>query len=130
MIKPIKAKKLPKVEIQKSLIQGRGLFASQKIAEGEWVMQYTGQKVSRKEGDRRERFYRSIGYSLLFDMEDHYVDGLIGGNDSIYINHSKKPNLEALFHRGGVWFHTLRTIKKGEELTFNYGFDPVKPKKK
>ncbi len=128
--KKLAAKKLPEVEIQKSPIQGRGLFALEKIAEGKWVMQYTGQKVSRKEGDRRERFYRSIGYSLLFDMEDHYVDGLIGGNDSIYINHSKKPNLEALFHRGGVWFHTLRAIRKGEELTFDYGFDPVKPKKK
>ena len=58
------------------------------------------------------------------------VVGLNVVNISVYINHSKKPNLEALFHRGGVWFHTLRTIKKGEELTFNYGFDPVKPKKK
>jgi SET domain-containing protein len=29
-----------------------------------------------------------------------------------------------------VWLHTLRAIKKGEELTFDYGFDPVKPKKK
>ena len=83
------------------------------------------------EGDRRERFYASIGYSLLFDLEDHYVDGLIGGNDAIYINHSKKkPNLEAIIYRGSVWFQALRAIKKGEELTFDYGFDPVKPKKK
>ena len=124
-------KKPIKVEVRRSRIQGRGLFAGQKIPEGAWVMKYEGQKISRKEGDRRERFYASIGYSLLFDMEDHYVDGLVGGNDSIYINHSKKnPNLEALFWRKGVWFQALRDIAKGEELTFDYGFDPEKPLKK
>jgi uncharacterized protein len=120
-----------KTVIQRSKVQGRGLFADQNIAEGEWVMKYEGQKISRKEGDRRERFYASIGYSLLFDLEDHYVDGLIGGNDAIYINHSKKkPNLEAIIWRGSVWFQALRPIKKGEELLFDYGFDPERPIKK
>jgi SET domain-containing protein len=122
------AKQEYKVVIRPSRIQGKGLFAAQKIPEGEWVMRYTGQKVSRREGARRERYYNSIGYSLLFDLEDCYLDGLIGGNESIYINHSLSPNLEARVRRGGVWFHSLRAIGKGEELTFDYGFDPVKPK--
>ncbi len=122
------AKQEYKVVIRPSRIQGKGLFAAQKIPEGEWVMRYTGQKVSRREGARRERYYNSIGYSLLFDLEDCYLDGLIGGNGSIYINHSLSPNLEARVRRGGVWFHSLRAIGKGEELTFDYGFDPVKPK--
>ncbi|MDB5569624.1 MAG: hypothetical protein JWN93_807 [Hyphomicrobiales bacterium] len=120
-----------KTVIQRSKVQGRGLFAGQNIPEGAWVIKYEGQKISRKEGDRRERFYASIGYSLLFDLEDHYVDGLIGGNDAIYINHSKKkPNLEAIIWRGSVWFQALRAIKKGEELLFDYGFDPERPIKK
>lgn len=119
-----------KVKVLRSRIHGRGLFAQQNIPAGTWVMKYEGQKISRKEGDRRERFYRSIGYSLLFDLDDHYVDGLIGGNDAIYINHSKKPNLEALHRRGGVWFQALSDIKKGDELTFDYGFTPEKPRKK
>ena len=114
--------------IRPSSIQGKGLFAAQKIPEGEWVIEYTGQKVSRREGARRERFYNSIGYSLLFDLDDCYLDGLIGGNESIYINHSLRPNLEARVRKGGVWFYSLRAIRKGEELTFDYGFDPVKPK--
>ena len=50
--------------------------------------------------------------------------GLIGGNESVYINHSKKPNLEAVLYRRGVWFRALSDIAKGEELTFDYGFDP------
>lgn len=119
-----------KVKVKTSRIHGRGLFAEQKIPEGAWIMQYTGQKLSRREGARRDRFYSSIGYSALFDVEDHYIDGILGGNESVYINHSKKPNLEALIRRGGVWFQALRDIKKGEELTFDYGFDPaaVKPR--
>lgn len=116
-----------KFVIRPSRIQGRGLFTAQRIPEGEWVIEYTGQKVSRREGARRERYYNSIGYSLLFDLDDCYLDGLIGGNESIYINHSLRPNLEARVRRGGVWFHSLRTIRKGEELTFDYGFDPTRP---
>jgi SET domain-containing protein len=114
-----------KVVVARSRIHGRGLFAQEKIPAGSWVMKYEGQKIDRREGARRNRFYHSIGYTALFDAETHYIDGLIGGNDSIYINHSTKaPNLEAFLHRGGVWFWSNRDIAEGEELMFDYGFDP------
>ena len=29
-----------------------------------------------------------------------------------------------MVHRRGVWFRALREIAAGEELTFDYGFDP------
>ena len=115
-----------KVVVAPSRIHGRGLFAGERIPAGAWVMKYAGEKIDRKEGRRRDRFYLSIGYNALFDAETHYIDGLIGGNESIYINHSTAPNLEALIHRGGVWFRALRAIGKGEELTFDYGFDPAR----
>lgn len=118
-----------KVVVAPSRIQGRGLFAGEKIPAGSWLMKYEGAKIDRREGARRNRFYYSIGYTALFDAETHYIDGLIGGNDSIYINHSKTPNLEAYLHRGGVWFWSEHDIAKGEELTFDYGFDP-KPAKR
>jgi SET domain-containing protein len=119
------AKPKYKISVARSRIHGRGLFAGERIPPDVWVMKYEGEKISRKEGARRDRFYLTIGYNALFDAETHYIDGLIGGNDSVYINHSKTPNLEALLHRGGVWFRTLRQIGKGEELTFDYGFDPI-----
>ena len=118
------------VAVAPSRIHGRGLFATRKIPANSWVMKYEGEKIDRREGRRRDRFYLSIGYNALFDAETHYIDGLIGGNDSIYINHSTKPNLEAILHRGGVWFRSLRDITKGEELTFDYGFDPAAAKKR
>ncbi len=116
--------KIIKVVVARSRIQGRGLFAGQRIACDTWVMKYTGAKIDRREGRRRDRFYHSIGFTALFDAETHYIDGLIGGNESVYINHSKKPNLEAVLYRRGVWFRALSDIAKGEELTFDYGFDP------
>ncbi len=124
------AKPKYKIAVGHSRIHGRGLFAGERIPPDVWVMKYEGEKISRREGARRDRFYLTIGYNALFDAETHYIDGLIGGNDSIYINHSKKPNLEAILHRGGIWFRTLRQIGKGEELTFDYGFDPVAKKPK
>jgi uncharacterized protein len=121
-----------KFVVARSRIHGRGLFAGQKIPASVWLMKYEGEKIDLREGSRRDRFYQTIGYNALFDAETHYIDGLIGGNDSVYINHSTKPNMEAILHRGGVWFHTLRAIAKGEELTFDYGFDPADfaPKRK
>jgi SET domain-containing protein len=118
-------KKYTHVAVARSRIHGRGLFATRNIPAASWVMKYEGEKIDRREGRRRDRFYLSIGYNALFDAETHYIDGLIGGNDSVYINHSKKPNLEAILHRGGVWFRSMRDITKGEELTFDYGFDPA-----
>ncbi len=114
-----------KVAVARSRIHGRGLFAGQKVPAGAWLMKYEGEKIDLREGRRRDRFYQSIGYNALFDAETHYIDGLIGGNDSAYINHSNKPNMEAILHRGGVWFCALRDIAKGEELTFHYGSDPA-----
>jgi SET domain-containing protein len=123
------AKKI-KTRLGPSTIHGQGLFAGQKIAAGAWIIQYTGQKLGLKEGRRRDRFYNSIGYTLLFKLDSHYVDGLIGGNESIYINHSLTPNAEAFMHRGGVWIQALRDIAEGEEITYDYGFDPINPGRK
>jgi len=120
------AKKI-KTRLGPSTIHGQGLFAGQKIAAGTWIIQYTGQKLDLKEGRRRDRFYNSIGYTLLFKLDSHYVDGLIGGNESIYINHSLTPSVEAFMHRGGVWIQALRDIAEGEEITYDYGFDPANP---
>lgn len=113
------------VEVKWSKIHGRGLFACKAIPEGTWIMPYEGERISKKEGDRRERFYNSIGFTMLFELENgSYIDGLIGGNDSVYANHSKKPNTEAYYYGKGVWFVARRKIRKGEEITIDYGFDP------
>ena len=45
--------------------------------------------------------------------------GIYAIDKSYFLNHSRKPNMATI--RGGEVFVTARTIKKGEELTANYG---------
>lgn len=114
-----------KLAIQKSKIHGKGLFTLEDIPWGYRVIEYTGQIIKRKEGNRREKYYDSIGYTLLFELDDKRdVDGLIGGNESIYINHSSKPNLGVLRENSKIFFYSLDDIEKGTELTFDYGSHP------
>ena len=119
-----------KVSVRKSKRHGKGLFAEEHIPKGTTVIHYAGQKISKKEGARRARFYDSIGYCPLFNFNEKYdIDALVGGNESIYINHSKRPNLVAYAYPTKIAFESLRDIVPGEELLFDYGFEPERPKK-
>jgi len=48
------------------------------------------------------------------------VDAGVGGNESRFINHSCEPNCEATIEDGRIFIETLRGIKVGEELTYDY----------
>lgn len=116
--------------VRPSKIHGRGVFADAPIRKGARIVEYKGQKIDHAEGRRRDRFYNSIGYTLLIKLETHFIDGLIGGNESIYINHSTAPNAEAVEQRGRVYIEALRDIAAGEEITYDYGYDPVEMARK
>ena len=118
------------VSVRPSKIHGRGLFADAPIPEGARIIEYKGQRIDYREGARRDVFYNSIGYTLLIRLESHYIDALIDGNDSIYANHSLQPNAEAIERRGRVFIEALRDIAAGEEITFDYGYDPVEMARK
>src|SRR4051812_3058420 len=87
--------------IARSRIHGLGLFAGEDIEWGRRVIEYQGQLISAKEVRRRERFYDSIGFTCLMQFEDGSgIDGVAGGNESRFINHSTQPNLGALRESG------------------------------
>ena len=60
---------------------------------------------------------------MRITVETHDLDGDVDDNDPKYINHSCNPNCEVDIIDGKVWLDTIKDIKKGEELSFNYGFD-------
>ena len=111
-----------------SKIHGLGLFAGEDIEWGRRLVEFRGQPLSSQEVARRQRFYDSIGFTCLIQFGNgHGVDGVVGGNESRFINHSLQPNVCAI--REGEWrivFYSLSDIEQGEELTFNYGFDPAR----
>lgn len=116
----------PRLSVARSKIHGLGLFAAENIEWGRRLIEYEGQHLSSREAGRRQKFYDSIGFTCLMQFSDgRGIDGAVGGNESRFINHSTKPNVAAL--REGEWgiiFYSLDDIEKGEELTFDYGFNP------
>ena len=116
----------PRLFIARSTIHGLGLFPGEDIEWGRRVIEYQGEALSTKEVSRRQRFYDSIGFTCLMQFGDGLgVDAISGGNESRFINHSRRPNLGAI--REDKWrivFYSLDDISQGDELTFNYGFEP------
>lgn len=120
----------PYCEPQGSAIHQQGLFASKKIPKNAEIIEYVGEKISTKEGDRRaidladerEGTGDASVYMFILD-DDHDVDGNVPHNTAKLINHGCDPNCEAQIIDDEIWIVALREIKKGDELTFDYGFE-------
>lgn len=101
---------------------GLGLFAVQPIAKGTRIIEYTGPLIPNEEVDKRKGRY-------FFGVNTRWtIDGSPRTNVARYINHSCKPNAEALISGRRVWIWSRRNIKPGEEIAYDYGkeyFDDI-----
>jgi SET domain-containing protein len=106
---------------------GLGLFASEPIPAGKRIIEYTGPLVSNEEVDRR-----SWGKYFFAVNTKWSIDGTPRSNTARYINHSCRPNTEAIVTGRRVWIWSKRRIKAGEEITYDYGKEyfenEIKPK--
>lgn len=116
--------------VRQSSIHSRGVFAARDIPKGTSIVEYTGEKIGKRESERRaqERLARAkvTGEAAvyIFNLNKRQdLDGSMESNVARLLNHSCDPNCEAIQSRGRIWMTALRPIKEGEELTFNYGFD-------
>ncbi len=129
-------RKMPKTStapywiIRRSSIHNRGVFARRDIPKDVPIIEYCGEKITKAESQRRGDALlhksRKTGCAAVyvFTLNQRYdIDGAKGRNPARYINHSCAPNCEAFIIRGRIWIYSLREIKAGEELTYNYGFD-------
>jgi uncharacterized protein len=104
-----------------SAIHRWGIYATEFIPEGRKVIEYTGERISRRETKRRAELSDFI---YLFTLDAYWtIDGSVGGSGAEYINHSCEPNLAARIIKGHILYMSLRDIKPGEELTIDYRFD-------
>ena len=113
---------------RRSPIHGRGVFALRPLRAGERVIEYRGARIPRAEALVRE----TPGHTFLFTVNAHWaIDGGRDGNSARWINHACTPNCEAVVHvdldgderRDRVFIETLRAVRAGEELTFDYAIE-------
>lgn len=117
-------------EIRNSPIHGQGVFATRRIRKGTRVIQYKGEFIDKEESNRRglalfEESQKTGGASVyIFDLNDEWdMDGNKPYNPARLINHSCDPNCEMVNEDDELWLFAIKEIKKGEELSFDYGYD-------
>lgn len=121
-----------RIQVRRSPIHGRGVFATASIPPDTELIEYRGRLITHVQADHRYGDDAS-GHTFLFSLNDRYViDANQNGNSARFINHSCEPNCEAVMvadqegnpRRDRVVIQTLRTIDPGEELTYDYRVDP------
>jgi len=109
-------------ELRASPIQGQGAFATRRIRRGARLIEYTGERISDAEADRRyDDDAVDQPHTFLFTVDaDTVIDGAVDGNAARFINHSCAPNCEAVDDDGRIFIEALRAIRPGEELVYDY----------
>jgi SET domain-containing protein len=109
------------LRIGPSAIHRWGIFAEERIPPNRKVIEYTGEKISRRESKRRAD---ARGDVYLFTLDNYWnIDGAVNGSGAQYINHCCEPNLAARILKGHILYISVREIQPGEELTIDYRFD-------
>jgi len=115
---------------RRSPIHGNGVFAASNLPADTTVIEYRGKRLTHAQANRAYGGDVDSGHTFLFTLNERYlIDGNVDGNAARWINHSCAPNCQAwvVEHASGdprrdrVVIDTLRTIRKGEELTYDYG---------
>jgi SET domain-containing protein len=114
--------------VRRSPIHGRGGFAVRPIPAGTRIVEYTGERITPEEAERREPGTVPTGpggvhHTFLFAIDDDVVvDAGVGGTDARWINHSCAPNCDAVIDGGRIYIEATRDIAPGEELAYDYAY--------
>ncbi len=119
-----------RIVTRRSQIHGNGVFAATDIPAGTRLIQYKGRMITHAQSDALYPESADTGHTFLFVLNEKYVlDANREGNSARWINHSCDPNCEAVLvenehgdpRRDRVYIESIRDIRAGEELTYNYG---------
>jgi SET domain-containing protein len=115
---------------RRSPIHGNGVFAAVDLPADVEIVEYRGRLMTHAQADRAYANTSDSGHTFLFTLNDRYIiDANVDGNVARWINHGCAPNCRAVVEenqdgdrrRDRVLIETLRPIRKGEELTYDYG---------
>ena len=109
-------------KIKKSNIDNKGLCASQDIKDRTKIIEYKGKILTKKQVEENSKFDNEKAIYLFNINKKYDLDGDFKYNIARLINHSCDPNCEVFGTGLKVWVYAIKDIKKGEELSYDYGF--------
>ena len=116
-----------KLRVSPSRIHRLGVFAAENIPARTRVIEYRGKKLNRRQVSEifEERWAsRSPNLYYLARLDVYWaVDGAVGGSGAEFVNHSCDPNLIMMTILKRIWLVSLRRVRRGEELSYDYCFD-------
>ena len=115
----MKLYRLKKSDIDK---KGRGLYATRDIKEGTKIIDYVGKLITKKQTEESDKYDNSKPIYLFTINKKYDLDGDYNFNTARLINHSCNPNCEVVGKGLKLWIESIRDTKKGEELSYDYGF--------
>jgi SET domain-containing protein len=112
-----------RTQVRRSGVHGKGVFATAPIPKGEMIIEYKGEVITWAQALRRHPHNPDDpNHTFYFHIDDSRVlDANVNGNSARWINHSCQPNCEADEVDGRVFVKSLRNLKAGEELFYDYG---------
>jgi SET domain-containing protein len=113
---------LPTIVRRRSAIAGYGVFAAETIPKNTRIIDYAGELIRNDEAcEAREDRYLKEGCIWVFKVNRAWSrDANVGGNIARFINHSCTPNCWYEVVDKTIWIRAARTIRRGEELTYDY----------
>jgi hypothetical protein len=112
-----------RIQVRRSGVHGKGVFALRPIAAGERIIEYKGEVITWPEALRRHPHDpQDPNHTFYFHIDDkHVIDANVGGNAARWINHACEPNCQADEVDGRVFISALTDLSPGEELFYDYG---------
>ena len=120
---PVSRQDARRIQVRRSGVHGKGVFALQPIAAGERIIEYKGEVITWPQALKRHPHDPlDPNHTFYFHVDDkHVIDAKVGGNASRWINHACDPNCQADEEEGRIFIHALRDLHPGEELFYDYG---------
>lgn len=110
---------MEKIIVKESSIHGKGIFANEKIRNGDIILQFDDSRII----DEKNPLNPEHG------EHEHHCDYLAGGKIILlksperYINHSCTPNTYIKWIEGKRYLLARRNLKQGEEICVDYCID-------
>jgi SET domain-containing protein len=111
-----------KIQVRRSGVHGKGVFALQALPAGTMVIEYLGEIIGWEEAlDRHPHDPSQPNHTFYFHIDEQYViDGGVNGNAARWINHGCAANCESEIDGRRVFIRANRDIAAGEELNYDY----------